>query len=142
MALIVTLAGVGVGFWAWWALSQGRRASEEAISRPTPSQPEEVTFHWAEGEVKAVYPEIDRVVIAHGEIPGLMPAMTMGFKAEDPKLLAGLEAGDHVRVRIKATPQGVSVTGLFLVSKAQTGREGQEKIPRNPFPPTPEFESR
>lgn len=50
------------------------------------------------GEVR----KIDRVqavvTIKHGPITNLdMPAMTMAFKASDPKLLTGLKVGDKVR---------------------------------------------
>jgi Cu(I)/Ag(I) efflux system periplasmic protein CusF len=40
-----------------------------------------------------------RIVIEHGDIPGVMPAMTMEFEIE-PALLAGVESGDRVDFRI------------------------------------------
>jgi len=55
----------------------------------------------AEGEVKAILPQWNMAVIAHSEIKGAMPPMTMGFRAEDPKVLAGIEIGDRVRFRLK-----------------------------------------
>jgi Cu/Ag efflux protein CusF len=36
-----------------------------------------------------------RIVIEHGDIPGVMKAMTMEFEI-DPALLAGIESGDRV----------------------------------------------
>lgn len=40
-----------------------------------------------------------RIVIEHGDIPGVMKAMTMEFEI-DPKLLEGVEEGDRVDFRV------------------------------------------
>jgi len=36
------------------------------------------------------------VVLSHGEMPGYMRAMTMGFRAGSPKLYEKLQVGDEV----------------------------------------------
>jgi len=56
--------------------------------------------HWGEGVVREVYPDRNEVVIEHGDIPGLMKGMTMGFEAAEPSLLEGLEPGKPVRFRV------------------------------------------
>lgn len=51
-----------------------------------------------EGVVLQVHGD-GRVVIEHGEIQGVMKAMTMEFEV-DPALLEGIEPGDRVAFRI------------------------------------------
>ncbi len=52
----------------------------------------------ADGEVRKVDGAKGTVVLKHGPLDALgRPAMTMEFKATDPKLLAGLKPGDKVR---------------------------------------------
>jgi Cu/Ag efflux protein CusF len=47
--------------------------------------------------VRSVLPQGAAIFITHETIPGLMEGMTMGFEAEDPKILDGLGPGDPVR---------------------------------------------
>ena len=52
----------------------------------------------ASGEVTRLDKEGRRVTLKHGEIKNLdMPAMTMIFHVNDPKMLDGLVVGDKVR---------------------------------------------
>ncbi len=50
----------------------------------------------AEGVVEEVKPELGQVVISHGEIEGLMQAMTMNFAVPDTELLDRLAAGQEI----------------------------------------------
>jgi protein SCO1/2 len=52
------------------------------------------------GQVLAVKPGQSEVTIAHEDIKGFMPAMTMPYKVKDAALLAGMEAGDLVSARL------------------------------------------
>lgn len=53
--------------------------------------------HRASGVVKSVNAEKGIVTIAHGPVPTLKwPPMTMGFTADDKKLLQKLQAGSKV----------------------------------------------
>src|SRR5213083_33373 len=49
-----------------------------------------------QGQILDVKPETSEVLVKHGDIPGFMPAMTMPYKVEDSKLLAGKEPGDLI----------------------------------------------
>ena len=60
------------------------------------AEPAERRFE-GRGEVVLVRADRNLVVIAHGDIPGYMSAMTMGFTATDPTLLQDLESGAQVR---------------------------------------------
>ena len=52
----------------------------------------------SEGEVRKIDKEQGKVTLRHGPLQNLeMPAMTMVFKAADPKLLNGLKEGDKVK---------------------------------------------
>jgi Cu/Ag efflux protein CusF len=48
------------------------------------------------GEVVAMDPASSRISIAHQEIPGLMKAMTMAFRAKNPALLKTVSIGDSI----------------------------------------------
>jgi protein SCO1/2 len=48
------------------------------------------------GEVISVEPPRGTVTVKHGEIPGLMSAMTMSYVASDPKQLDSLHPGDKI----------------------------------------------
>ena len=52
--------------------------------------------HSAIGIVRDLDPAQRIVVIEHGDIEGLMPAMTMSFDVAEPRQLAGISAGAHV----------------------------------------------
>jgi Cu/Ag efflux protein CusF len=54
-----------------------------------------------EGVVLEVDPASSRITIDHGEIPGMMKAMTMTFAVAEPSLLEGIEAGDRVDFRLR-----------------------------------------
>jgi Cu/Ag efflux protein CusF len=102
--LLVNLA-LGVGFLLgslWWAQEVGGlRREVTAIRQGTNARPSTEGSWSAQGIVQVVAPEINRIFIDHGEIPGLMEAMTMAFEPEDPKLFQGLSPGDRVRFTLQ-----------------------------------------
>lgn len=64
----------------------------------------------ARGVVEDVQPETGQIVIAHKDIPGLMPAMTMNFDVSDKKLLETLTAGDAIDFEVEFTGKAYIVT--------------------------------
>ena len=50
-----------------------------------------------EGKVIATVPNSNQLVVEHGEIKGIMEAMTMGYPIDPPSLLEGLKPGDRIR---------------------------------------------
>jgi Cu/Ag efflux protein CusF len=100
--------GVGGGY-LWWGRQADRLARELAEARAAAAGPREFR---AEGVVRAVLPELGVVVITHGEIPGYMPAMTMGFRATSPKIYEAVEAGDAVRFRLDGVPPNLAITAI------------------------------
>src|SRR4030095_11964575 len=49
-----------------------------------------------QGQILDVKPDSNEVLVKHEDIPGFMPAMTMPYKVEDAKLLAGKDRGDLI----------------------------------------------
>ena len=64
------------------------------------------------GKVVAVNPERLSVKLDHEDIPGLMKAMEMEFRVEDPKVLEGIQVGDQVQGQLKQGESGYVITRL------------------------------
>ena len=60
-----------------------------------------------DGTVIAVVPATQQLVVEHGDIPGFMGAMTMGYKVAPPSLLNTLSAGERVRFTIDTRQQAI-----------------------------------
>jgi protein SCO1/2 len=77
----------------------------------------------AHGVVRGVRAEERQVTIEHGEIRGLMPAMTMSFDVADPALLSGLAPGQYVEFRILRRDDRFEIVSLYSPD-AQVGVSG------------------
>ena len=82
-----------------------------------------------EGQVLAVRPDRNEVLIKHEDIKGFMPAMTMPFTVKPPALLNGMIAGDLVTATLV-----VANTSAHLSSLTRTGHARLEEPP----PPPPD----
>lgn len=68
----------------------------------------------SEGEVRKVDIQQAKLTLRHGPLQNLeMPAMTMVFKAADPKMLEGLKEGDKVKFTAE------KINGAFTVTAIQ-----------------------
>jgi Cu/Ag efflux protein CusF len=116
VVLLVDLAlamGVGGGY-VWWGRQVDRLGRELVEARAAAAGTRE--FH-GEGVVRAVLPDMNIVVITHGEIAGYMPAMTMGFRAASPKVYEAVDAGDAVRFTLAGVPPNVAVTDIEKLAR-------------------------
>ena len=107
LALVV---GVGWGY-AFWGLRASRleRELEEARAAATSG----VERQWTvDGVVRAIFPELGVIVLTHGDIPGYMPAMTMGFRVASPKIQEAVSVGDAVRFTLRGVLPNVAVTTI------------------------------
>lgn len=84
--------------------------------------------------------ETRQIVIAHEDIPGLMPAMTMNFDVADPTLLDTLAHGDAIDFDVEFTGKAYIVTRATVRERGvATGGGGQlgavlpESDPAPPF---------
>jgi Cu/Ag efflux protein CusF len=113
--LLVNLA-VGVGFLLgtlWWAQEVGRLRREVIAKGQGVSARSSIEGRWpALGVVRVVAPEINRIFIEHGDIPGLMEAMTMAFEPEDPKILNGLAPGDQIHFTLQKKGERVILVAI------------------------------
>jgi Cu/Ag efflux protein CusF len=113
--LLVNLAvGVGVLFgFLWWGQELGRLRREVTAFRQTTSTRPGASGNWsASGIIRVITPEINRIFIDHGDIPGLMEAMTMAFEPEDPNMLKGLAPGDPVRFTVQKKGERLILVGI------------------------------
>jgi protein SCO1/2 len=53
-----------------------------------------------DGEILSVDPAHQQVTMKHGDIPGLMPAMTMTYRVKDGAALKYLTPGTHVTAEL------------------------------------------
>lgn len=112
---LAVLLGVGAGY-LWWGRQAARLERELAQARAVQMT---VEREWTvRGVVRAVLPEAGLVVLSHQEIPGYMPAMTMGFRVAAPHIYDGVQIGDAVRFTVRGVPPNMVLTGL---ERAPTG---------------------
>lgn len=72
---------------------------------------------FAEGEVRRIQKETNRITLRHGEIKSLdMPPMSMVFQAKDPALLDQVKVGD--KVRFVAEKSG----GTYFVTRIEAAK--------------------
>ena len=97
----------------------------------------------ARGVVRAVRAPERQVTIEHGEVPGLMPAMTMSFDVPDPALLAHLEPGQYVEFRIAKSGSRFEIVALDAPGAAEAGVSGASGDAEDPLAasgdPAPDF---
>ena len=82
------------------------------------------------GQVLAVTPERQEVLIRHGDIPGFMPAMTMTYRVGDANLLKDKQPGDLVTATLV-----VGEVDAHLSTLTKTGHAAIQS------PPTPSLAS-
>ena len=64
-------------------------------------------------KVEKVDESAGKVTLDHAAVPGLdMPAMTMVYKAQDPKMLKSVKAGDKVKLSIEKNNGQLTVTKI------------------------------
>ena len=107
---LALLLGLGWGY-LFWGLRAARLERELAAARAAAVSGVEREWR-VEGVVRAILPEIGVLVITHGEIPGYMPPMTMGFRGASPKVVESVRIGDAVRFTLRGAPPNVLVTAI------------------------------
>ena len=76
----------------------------------------------AEGTIVNVDPAKHLLTIKHGDIKGLMSAMTMAFPVASPALVPGISPGDRVRFTLERNPQGLAIVALTKEASAAEAR--------------------
>jgi protein SCO1/2 len=93
--------------------------------------PPDARTYELQGQILAVRPERNEVVIKHEDIKGLMPGMTMPFTVKDPALLGGKERGDLVTATLVVEEAKAYLTTL--------NRTGHQEMTDPPPPPPPDI---
>lgn len=104
---LALLVGLGFGY-VWWGRDAARLSAELAAEKGRPA----VTEWKARGVVRAVLPEMNVLVVTHEDIAGFMAGMTMGFRAESPKVYQGIQVGDEVRFTLRGAAPNVAITAI------------------------------
>lgn len=111
VVLINLALSLGLGWgWLWWGQQVRRLAAELQVARAAAGGG--VREYRASGVVRAGLSEVGILVVTHGEIPGYMPPMTMGFRVESPKILESVRPGDEVRFTLRGTPPNLAITAI------------------------------
>ena len=106
---------------------------------PTPRQYE------LRGQILALRPEANEVLIKHGDIQNFMPGMTMPFKVRDGRLLDGKAGGDLVTAQLmvgenEAWLSAIEKTGSAPLETAATIPPASFLTPIAPGDPVPDTE--
>lgn len=69
----------------------------------------------AEGEVRKVDKDTQKITIKHGEIKSLdMPSMTMLFRVKDPAMLDKVKAGDKIKFKAEKAGGAITLTEIQM----------------------------
>lgn len=111
---LALLIGLGGGY-VTWGRQRDRLATELVAARlAAVAGGEREWIAW--GVVRAILPEINVLVLTHDDIPGYMPAMTMGFRATSPKIQEAVRVGDEVRFTLRGVVPNVVITAIEKTS--------------------------
>lgn len=90
-----------------------------ACDRPPPQEDNTVRHYEARGIVRGFAPDHTTIEVEHEAIPGFMPAMTMPFRARDPKAIASLRSGDAISFRIDVTATEVLIAAVKKIALSE-----------------------
>jgi len=89
-----------------------------AIAAGCQSKPEK---HYAvQGEVISTDAANKLLTVKHGDIPGLMPAMTMTYQVAEPKQMEALQPGDKISADLVVSENKGRLEKIAVVSKGKT----------------------
>ena len=100
----------------------------------------EPQIYTVRGVVKQLMPEQNRIEIAHEEIPGFMPAMTMEFEVRDPAVLSGLSPEDMIRFSLEQRSNSLYLVAVERIAGADPPsiRHGTSDSPAVSAPDRPD----
>jgi Cu/Ag efflux protein CusF len=74
------------------------------------------------GRVVSVETAKQQVVVDHGDIPGFMMAMSMGYSVKNPALLTPLSAEDQITADVVVNGNDVYLENIAVVKKADRAK--------------------
>jgi Cu/Ag efflux protein CusF len=69
-----------------------------------------------QAEVISAEPQRQMITVKHGEIPGLMPAMTMSYLVAEPKQIESLKPGDKISADLVVSDSKGRLEKIALIS--------------------------
>jgi len=93
----------------------------------------------ARGVVREIYRDQAQVVIAHEDIAGLMPAMTMNFGVDRRALLDGVEPGQLIAFTLSYNGRDYRIVALDVVGTGRAGVAGRSSAAPQAALPAPPF---
>jgi Cu/Ag efflux protein CusF len=72
-----------------------------------------------QAEVISADPAKKLITVKHGEIPGLMPAMTMTYQVAEPKQTESLQPGDKIAADLVVSESKGRLEKIVLVSQSE-----------------------
>jgi protein SCO1 len=88
-------------------------------SKPAaPAQDSGVRRYQLHGTVISIDKDKKQVVVDHGEIPGFMMAMTMGYAVKAPNMLDSLAPSDTITADVVVNGDDVWLENIVVVKKA------------------------
>jgi protein SCO1/2 len=81
------------------------------------------------GQILLVKPETKEVLVAHDDIPGFMPAMTMPYTVNNVAILTNLQPGDLITATLKVAPDGAYLSAIARTGKAPLPEDARTTIP-------------
>lgn len=79
------------------------------------------------------------IVVKHGDIPGLMPAMTMTYGVADSKQIENLQPGDKISADLVVSESTGRLEKITLISKGNGKPSGTTQIIPEKGAPVPDF---
>ena len=105
-------------------LFAGVLAAAAACSRA----PEPRTYQ-LQGQVLAVRPETNEILVKHEDIKGFMPAMTMPYRVKDLALLKDRAPGDLVTATLVVAPEKAWLSAITRTGSAPLPEDAPTRIP-------------
>ncbi len=84
------------------------------------------------GQILAVRPDRNELVIKHQDIKGFMPGMTMPFKVREAALLSGRQPGDLVTATLVVEEVNAYLSTLTVTGKAPLEDAAPPPAPEHP----------
>ena len=91
-------------------------------------EPEARTYQLT-GQVLVVRPETSEILVAHEDIPGFMPAMTMPYRVKDEALLKDRQPGDLIIATLVVEPEVAFLSSITKTDSAPLPPDARTTIP-------------
>jgi protein SCO1/2 len=91
----------------------------------TSCQPPPEKHYPVQAEVIAVDAPKKLITVKHGDIPGLMPAMTMQYMVAEPKQIETLQPGDKITADLVVSEGKGQLKNIKLVGKPDIAPKSQ-----------------